>query len=148
MADHTVPKNASASSEAQPANAAALGADPAAIEAQAAQERARLEIEAESQRVLAEANAEAQRIVEDARKAADKLRAESGLIPTRESENRKVDNGTIKLRYIGTSDRFYIGADEDGRAVFADAGGEPVFVTKELRDKLLRLPRDRFEEVK
>jgi hypothetical protein len=46
------------------------------------------------------------------------------------------------------ADRFYVGNDDQNRAVYAKAGGDPVYVTGELRDKLLKLPTDRFEEVK
>jgi D-alanyl-D-alanine carboxypeptidase len=122
------------------------GVDLDAIRAEVAKNVAAEEVQQQKEQILREANDEAVRIVEEARQQADKSRVEAGVVPVRESETNKVDNGSVALQYLGTSDRFYVGADKDGAAVYAYAGGEPVYVTADLRDQLLALPHDQFQE--
>lgn len=64
------------------------------------------------------------------------------------SEIEPIKKGSIAVRYLGTSDRFNFGNDEDGNPVIAEAGGEPVKVTREVADSVKGLRFDIFEEVK
>lgn len=124
----------------------APGVDLDELRREAAKNVAAEEVQQEKEEILRKASDEAARIVEEARKQADLARVDRGVVPVRESETNKVDNGSVALQYLGTSDRFYVGADKDGAAVYAYAGGDPVFVTAELRDQLLALPHDVFQE--
>lgn len=65
-----------------------------------------------------------------------------------DGEPDTVGEGGVSLRYLGTSDYFIVGYDEQGREVRAYAGGDPVNVPQELADRITAFPHDTFEEVK
>lgn len=84
---------------------------------------------------------------EETRLEAERLQRESEQLQTKEAPADTIGDGSVELRYLGTSDEAVVGQDDEGRVVTAQAGGPSVFVTRDIADYLIALPHDTFEEV-
>ena len=115
-------------------------ADPAERKRQSAQAKAQQQQRAdEAQRTQDQLDAAAREQAE-----ADQAELDSQQVAERPT---KVGSGGVKVRYLGTSDEFILGQDEDGNDVVARAGIDVVDIPDELYETVASFPHDTFEKV-
>lgn len=106
---------------------------------------------ASQERAQAEINAEARERVRAEQERQEEIQRDTEIVADDPRWNAaEVEEGAaVKLRYLGTSDTLTIkGVGPDGSDVVAIAGGEPISVSREQADYMMKyLVHDRFEEV-
>jgi len=95
----------------------------------------------ENQRVQAESAARAAAAEQS---VADQAAATVDAEPEKPTQ---LGDGAVTVRYLGTSDQFIFGQNDDHQDVVAQAGGDPVKIPQELWDRIKTFTHDVFEEI-